>query len=223
ALRGVNAMDPLSSLEALTFAGKFVVPMSDGRLVTLPLERVLPLIEVLIEYFDTEKNPKKERIPICTPILIALLEKIATGRGDFCSARKLRLLVDSLRTLGKRNADVDLRAFNASLREYQVQGLSWLQFLRELNIGGILADDMGLGKTIQTLAHICAEKAAGRLHMPFLVICPTSVLPNWAAEARRFCPALDVLCHHGKERSVNWTSMDKHDLVLTSYAILMRD
>ena len=87
------------------------------------------------------------------------------------------------------------------MREYQLQGLNWLQFLREFDLGGILADDMGLGKTVQTLAHILVEKREGRLDRPCLVVCPTSVVPNWQAEAARFAPELRVLSLHGPDRA----------------------
>ena len=76
------------------------------------------------------------------------------------------------------------------LRPYQRDGLDWLQFLRDYELGGILADDMGLGKTVQTLAHILVEKREGRLDRPCLVVCPTSVVPNWLAEAARLAPEL---------------------------------
>ena len=56
---------------------------------------------------------------------------------------------------------------------------------------------MGLGKTVQTLAHLMIEKAAGRLNLPSLIVCPTSVIPNWTAEAQRFAPQLSVLPLHG--------------------------
>ena len=89
----------------------------------------------------------------------------------------------------------------ATLRDYQLQGLNWMQFLREYELGGILADDMGLGKTVQTLAHILVEKREGRLDRPCLVVCPTSVVPNWQAEAARFAPELRVLSLHGADRA----------------------
>jgi len=86
----------------------------------------------------------------------------------------------------------------------QLGGLAWLQFLREDGFGGILADDMGLEKTIQTLAHILCEKEAGRLDAPALVVAPTSLMPNWQAEAARFAPGLRVLLLHGKERAAQY-------------------
>ena len=98
-----------------------------------------------------------------------------------------------------------------------------MQTLRELGMGGILADDMGLGKTLQTLAHILAEKRAGRLDRPALIVMPTSLIPNWQDEAARFAPELRVLALHGAKRKALFAQIDQHDLVLTTYALLPRD
>ncbi|QOC21387.1 DEAD/DEAH box helicase [Wenzhouxiangella sp. AB-CW3] len=113
--------------------------------------------------------------------------------------------------------------FRADLRDYQRQGLGWLQFLREAGFGGVLADDMGLGKTIQALAHVVTEKAAGRLEHPCLVIAPTSLMFNWRAEARRFAPDLRLLTLHGARRHGLFGWIDRSDLVLTSYPLVLRD
>ena len=64
-----------------------------------------------------------------------------------------------------------------------------------------LADDMGLGKTVQALAHILVEKREGRLDRPCLVVCPTSVVPNWLAERVRLAPELRMLSLHGPDRA----------------------
>ena len=98
----------------------------------------------------------------------------------------------------------------AQLRPYQRVGVAWLGFLRNAGLGAVLADDMGLGKTLQAL---CAVR--GRT----LVVCPTSVLHNWADEARRFRPSLRVHVYHGPKR----TLPENADLLLTSYAILRLD
>ncbi|GAB3539336.1 hypothetical protein GCM10027403_27520 [Arthrobacter tecti] len=74
------------------------------------------------------------------------------------------------------------KGINATLRPYQQEGFSWLAFLWEHGLGGVLADDMGLGKTLQTLALISHARTSGE-GSPFLVVAPTSVVPNWAAEA----------------------------------------
>ena len=78
--------------------------------------------------------------------------------------------------------------FHGKLRPYQKQGVDWLQFLRGAGLGGVLADDMGLGKTVQTLAHLMVEQAEGRLDRPALIVCPTSLVPNWLAKRRASPP-----------------------------------
>lgn len=110
------------------------------------------------------------------------------------------------------------------LRTYQLQGVAWLQYLREQRLAGILADDMGLGKTAQVLAHLLIERQAGRLQgTPALVVLPTSLIANWQAEAARVAPALRVLTLHGPERADRLPELPLHDVVLTTYPLLWRD
>ncbi|WP_257455238.1 DEAD/DEAH box helicase [Archangium lipolyticum] len=99
---------------------------------------------------------------------------------------------------------------SATLRHYQQQGVSWLGFLRSAGLGGILADDMGLGKTLQTICVLGPRS---------LVVCPTSVLPNWAAELKRFRPSLKVCVYHGPGRALD----ESADVTLTTYSILRLD
>ncbi len=109
------------------------------------------------------------------------------------------------------------------MRDYQVEGFSWLQFLREYNFGGILADDMGLGKTIQTLAHILKEKEEGRASHPFLIIAPTSLMSNWRSETKKFAPSLSVLILQGSDRQKHFDEISNYDIVLTTYPLIVRD
>lgn len=127
----------------------------------------------------------------------------------------------------------------ATLRPYQVEGFQWLSFLYEQRLGGILADDMGLGKTVQALALLAhaieehraaSERAAERGESiepfaPFLVVAPTSVITNWAAETERFLPEAKVV-------TITETTAGKiplaeriagAHLVLTSYTLLRMD
>ena len=115
----------------------------------------------------------------------------------------------------------------AQLRHYQQYGYSWLDFLRRWGMGACLADDMGLGKTIQTIALILREKEiSGALPGPVLIVCPTSVVMNWAKEVERFAPSLTTLVHQGQNRLREQELKQvatATDLVLTSYAIARRD
>ena len=100
-----------------------------------------------------------------------------------------------------------------SLRPYQETGVKWMYRLSELEMGGVLADDMGLGKTLQTLTFI-SEKGGEAL-----VVCPSSLVSNWAAECAKWVPHLKVALHVGGKRG----EIPGADIVITSYAILRID
>lgn len=119
----------------------------------------------------------------------------------------LRPLLDDFDGLPEPELPADL---TATLRDYQRQGVAWLGFLRQAQLGALLADDMGLGKTLQT---ICAIR--GRT----LVVAPTSVLPNWAAEVAKFRPSLKTSIYHGSGRALDPDA----DVTLTTYALLRLD
>jgi superfamily II DNA or RNA helicase len=109
------------------------------------------------------------------------------------------------------------------LRPYQKQGVAWLLFLRQNNFGGILADEMGLGKTLQALAFLSHTRKSQPGLPPVLIVCPTSVVYNWVAEAARFTPALRVLALQGADRQGLFDEILQYDLVITSYALIRRD
>ncbi len=135
----------------------------------------------------------------------------------------LRLLAQRLQGVGEPQPVLAPDGLGVQLRPYQLQGVAWLQYLREHRLAGILADDMGLGKTAQALAHLLIEKQAGRLDLPALVVLPTSLIFNWQAEARRMAPSLRLLTLQGPERAKNFVRMAGHDVVLTTYPLLWRD
>jgi superfamily II DNA or RNA helicase len=120
----------------------------------------------------------------------------------------------------------------ATLRPYQLRGLSWLAAMCEARVGGCLADDMGLGKTIQVIAlHLHrhpARTAAGSVGPPSragsgptLVVCPASMLGTWEREIRRFAPGIPVRRYHGGGRHLRGVAAD--EVVLVTYGVVLRD
>ncbi|QHW33514.1 DEAD/DEAH box helicase [Paenibacillus rhizovicinus] len=112
-------------------------------------------------------------------------------------------------------------AFHGELRPYQLQGVSWLAFLRRFGLGACLSDDMGLGKTIQFTAYLLHVMATSGLG-PSLLICPTSVIGNWEKELERFAPEIRVLVHYGPKRARGEefaAAVAEADLVITSYTL----
>lgn len=115
-------------------------------------------------------------------------------------------------------------AMESVLRPYQKIGFQWLKTLESVNFGGVLADEMGLGKTIEMIAYFCTVPCSvtGK---PSLVICPTSLILNWADEFARFAPHLHVLTVLGNagERMTRIRNGGQMDVWVTSYEMLRQD
>jgi SNF2 family DNA or RNA helicase len=120
------------------------------------------------------------------------------------------------------------KALKADLRPYQQVGVRWLGFLTQLGLGCCLADDMGLGKTIQVLALLLALQRGKNGRAPSLLVAPASLLANWASEAARFAPSLQVMVAHpsftpaDRLRAMTPEKVATADLVVASYGSLLR-
>ncbi|MEE2776975.1 MAG: SNF2-related protein [Acidobacteriota bacterium] len=138
--------------------------------------------------------------------------------------KKFAELRDKLRSLGSITAKKEPRGFKGTLRDYQRDGLGWLEFLREFSLGGVLADDMGLGKTVQVLALLRANRTPARTTgLPSLVVAPRSLLYNWVEEAERFTPTLKFEEYRGPGREKLRKKLAKIDVLVTTYGTLRRD
>lgn len=167
----------------------------------------------------------------------------------------LAFLLDGqvLRSIEPRQVPAEL---HGELRPYQERGYQWLSAMRELGFGVCLADDMGLGKTIQVITCLLDHKHEERqaaeeearenellngsddsfpadqhtnerpVHLPALIVCPTSLLGNWQRELKRFAPDLSLYIHHGGQRlhgNEFQAEAQTHDIVLTTYHLAGRD
>lgn len=152
---------------------------------------------------------------------LAQLEELGADPQAIKALAELRARVKAFRGL----PEVEIpRGFRGEMRPYQRRGLDFLAHASTLGIGAILADDMGLGKTVQTLAWLQHLREADDALLPSLVVCPASVVHNWAREAERFTPQLRVLLlTSGAERHELRREIPAHDLIVTNYALLRRD
>ena len=116
-----------------------------------------------------------------------------------------------------------VNSFAGTLRDYQKDGLGWLHYLNELQLGGCLADDMGLGKTIQTLALLLERKKNIETNYASLVVVPKSLMFNWRNEAERFTPELKLHTYHGTDRERSVESFDDFDLIISTYGTVRQD
>jgi SNF2 family DNA or RNA helicase len=221
----LEILDHTHDLDALSRSTKrcIAVPVDGKRWLPVPPQRLRMLCKVLLEMY---RNGDKVSAPIGRAAAIAELgaalhdeTRPVKWRGD----KKLRDQAYALALGPRRETAIALDGLQADLRPYQKEGVAWLQHLREHGAGGILADDMGLGKTLQTIAHVLAEKRAGRLDRPAMVVTLTSLVGNWARELEKFAPELRVLKLHGPHRKTRFADIPHHDVVITTYPLVTRD
>jgi hypothetical protein len=191
-----------------------------GEKLRLHAGRLKPVVGMLVDLFD---SAGAGALRVSAFDAGRLADLAGTGRWEFHGDASVRHLAQRLRDGPGLEQAAPPRGLKATLRAYQLEGLSWMQFLRTHGLAGVLADDMGLGKTVQTLAHVLAEKEAGRLDRPALIVVPTTLVHNWHEEARRFAPDLKVLDLNGAQRKERFGQVAGNDLVLTTYALLWRD
>lgn len=201
------------------------VQLEDGRWLALPAAKIQPILDALAALFRGRTvDGESVRFSLMDAADLAALEEATAKAGlRWTGGEALRALGRKLRDVGSVPKAKLPRKFKAKLRPYQQRGVDWLQFLRDVGFGGVLADDMGLGKTVQTLAHLSIEKDSGRMDRPALIVCPTSLVANWRQEAQRFAPHLSVLALHGAERKANFDAIAEQDIVITTYPLLARD
>jgi superfamily II DNA or RNA helicase len=196
----------------------FYANLPDGRMLALPAMRVRSVLGVLLELYS-ERPRGVLRLNLMDAARLLELQEALSLRWH--GAERLLEFAQRLRSFAGIGAVQPPRGLQTTLRPYQLEGVAWLQFLRQYNLAGVLADDMGLGKTVQTLAHLLLEQESGRLQKPALVIMPTSLVTNWRLEAARFAPSLRLLVLHGQSR--DHSAIKNADLVLTTYPIVLRD
>ncbi len=200
--------------------GKRYVQLKDGSYSSLPESWLKKMGHKLRAMgMDMDKPLKKKFQKYEAPVLENLLEDMPEAQTDsFWNTLKEKINnFDQIQQLDKP------AGLNATLRPYQLEGLSYMNFLYEYGFGGILADEMGLGKTLQTLALLQHFKNKGKSGGPALIIVPTSVLPNWQREVTKFTPGMKQLIIYGSKRDHLFKEIPACDLVITTYALLRRD
>jgi superfamily II DNA or RNA helicase len=208
----------LPELLAALRRGDSVVRLDDGTYGMLPeewLNRVGTLVG-LGEAQDGHIRFRRSQAGFLDALLAA--EPEATCDATFHRVR------EELRSFQGVEPAAQPPGFAGQLRDYQRDGVGWMNFLRRFSFGGCLADDMGVGKTAQVLALLetrRALRAAGERIAPSLVVVPRSLVFNWKEEAARFTPQLRVLDYTGVTR--NDHDLASCDVVLSTYGTLRRD
>jgi superfamily II DNA or RNA helicase len=153
-----------------------------------------------------------------------LLDALLAAQPEVSCDQAFSRVREQLNTFAGIEPAAQPAGFRGQLRDYQREGLGWMEFLRRLSFGGCLADDMGVGKTAQVLALLETRRELreqGQPLPPSLVVMPRSLVFNWQEEAARFTPNLRLLDYTGAERSGE--TFAGFDVVLTTYGTLRRD
>ena len=202
--------------------GKLIEGLQEGygRFVNLGNGEFLPLaedfkrrLEALVKLGDM--RGEEVRLP---PLAAGLAEELLDGAGQVDADPEWRADCRRVEEAQKLVPKVPA-TLRGELRDYQQEGFRWLMRLAHWGAGACLADDMGLGKTIQTLAMLVARGPEG----PSLVVAPTSVCPNWADEARRFAPTLNVKELKQAGRDEVLAGLVPMDLLVLSYGLLQSE
>ena len=208
-----GATATLPQLLAALRRGDSMVVLGDGTFGLLPeewLERFAPLAGLGTKEEDHLRFRRNQA---------GLLDALLAAQPDVRVDALFERMREQMRRFQGIRALEQPEGFVGQLRDYQREGLGWMEFLREFGFGGCLADDMGVGKTAQVLALLETRRAQGK--GPSLVVVPKSLMFNWREESARFTPRLRVLEHIGMARDE--ASIARHDLVLTTYGTLLRD
>lgn len=146
---------------------------------------------------------------------LPLVEELIDEKTALVQFSKSREIFEGFNTLAKQ--EIKLPKVNAKLRDYQVQGYKWLDYLHSTGLGGCLADDMGLGKTLQAITLLVSIYRTKHVK-PSLIVMPRSLLFNWEQEVRKFAPGLTTYTYYGSSRDLN--DAGNSNLIFTTYAMV---
>ena len=205
---GDQAVLSADDLRRLLAGGQSSVALSDGRRAVVDADALEEWESVLREC-ETERTRTGWRVPGKFAGYLEESSRLLATHGIIKDQRKGEEK--------KTHTPWVPGPLFSQLRPYQQSGVQWLAAHHQARRGGLLADEMGLGKTVQALA--LAETLPGRS----LVVCPASLVWNWAQEAARFCPRLPVVQLTGPQRHKSWEEAGDAGLFITSYGLLRRD
>ncbi len=192
------------------------VQLNDGTLGILP-EEWLKKYALLFRVGEGNSNNLK-----LSRYHLSVVDELYESRDEEELIVQLEEKYENLRQFNKIQEIDPPPGLKAILRPYQVAGYQWLNYLKDIKWGGILADDMGLGKTIQALSfmdHFCRTNGS----LKALVVCPTTLIYNWENEIKKFTPELTYRIHHGSVRTRLVEEILDHHITITTYGTLRSD
>ena len=192
------------------------VQLGDGTLGILP-EEWIKKYSLLFRVGEGKNNQLK-----LSRYHTSVIDELYENRDEVELVMQLEAKYENLKDFKKIKEIEPPNGLQNILRPYQVSGYQWLNYLSEVNWGGILADDMGLGKTVQALSFMQHYKNENS-KLQSMVVCPTTLIYNWENEIKKFTPDLTYHIHHGPARSRDKESFKNFDVIITTYGTLRSD
>jgi len=186
---------------------------NENRILRIKRNDIQPVINTILNLYGKKDT---ENLKISKAEIHLIEDRLINNE-------KIRNLKTKLTNFKKIQKISQPKGLKAKLRDYQVEGISWINFLYEYGFNGILADDMGLGKTIQVLSFLQYLKENKKLNKPSLIVIPTTLISNWEREIQKFTPDLKFITIYGKDRKKLIENIKDKDIVLTTYSLIQRD
>ncbi len=210
-----EVMDMQRLMASMRQTSSRFIPLGDGEFLALTLA-LRQQLDILHSYSEKFGNDGLRFHPLAA----LALEDFVDAAGEVEADEHWQEHIRRLKEMKDLQPEVP-KTLHAELRDYQIEGFSWMAKLAHWGVGACLADDMGLGKTLQALALILSCGHGG----PTLVIAPTSVCLNWVSEAEKFAPSLNILqmANLDKNRQSKIDQLQPFDLLICSYGLLQQD
>jgi len=193
------------------------------KILVLDLEKISKMAQVFDELGISKLQKFKEQKPLWNLVSIdtPLFKDLPV---NFTMSNKLRAIRKQMLGETEFKPSPISKNVKANLRNYQVDGIQWLERLRTMFLNGILADDMGLGKTVQAISALSLKIDQDPKALS-LIVCPTSLLYNWKEELKKFNPKIKALVVDGipGQRKKLLDKMNDYHVIITSYTLLQKD
>lgn len=194
-----------------------------SKILVLDLDKLAPVVQIFDDLGINQLDDHCEDRPLWSLASIEA-DQFKGLPIKFSMTERLKAIQQQMIGMSDLAPKAIPKHINANLRSYQVEGIGWLEKLRQMHLSGILADDMGLGKTLQAITAITQHT----LDFPnslSIIVCPTSLVYNWKEEFGKFNPKVKVLPVDGTpvQRKKLLNDIKDFDVIVTSYSLLQKD
>lgn len=98
----------------------------------------------------------------------------------------------------------------STLYQYQQEGVL---FIEKKKGNALVADQMGLGKTIQSISFLYRNRKKA---LPAIIVCPSSLKENWAAEIKKWAKMETLILSGRKSKTIK----TKKQIIIINYDIV---